>query len=179
MSSTSERATCPAHFLLFLLLHEFSIVLSRGRVSSLLVYTIPTSFIIGSWLRGLNRTHQLTLDTTQSSFWMYIPVITRSLARLLSNTDAVHYMNTALSRRDSTASTNMTIGIVVGCLVGLFILASAAFLYRYRYTVGFHKSKRRKHRHHRSKVYNMSSEEAVQSPPPQQPPPVPAEDAPA
>ncbi|KAH8780924.1 hypothetical protein F5883DRAFT_637805 [Diaporthe sp. PMI_573] len=81
-----------------------------------------------------------------------------------------------LRRRDTTSSTNTTIGIVVGVLLGLFIIASIVFLYRYRYTVHFHSKRRRHHRHHSSKGSKTSSEGAGAPPPP---PPPPAADPPA
>lgn len=81
-------------------------------------------------------------------------------------------------RRRDTASTNTTIGIVVGVLLAVFIIASVVFLYRYRYSVRFHSKRRRRHRHHSSKGSKTSSE-GLGAPPPPPPPPPPVADPPA
>ncbi|KAI3401807.1 hypothetical protein diail_8185 [Diaporthe ilicicola] len=139
---------------------------------------------------------------------MYIPLPSRApastpppTARAAPAPDAIPHVTTttsslshhmpnawaALWKRDATSSTNTTIGIVVGVLLGVFITASILFLYRYRYTVRFHRSRRRRrhrhHQHHSSKSSKTSrSSEGAAAPPPPPPPapdPAPAADPPA
>ncbi|KAF3015282.1 hypothetical protein E8E14_006630 [Neopestalotiopsis sp. 37M] len=54
-----------------------------------------------------------------------------------------------LLKRTTSHQLDTTIGIVVGVLLGVFVLGSIAFLYIYRGSIRIKKRKRR-HRHHRS-----------------------------
>lgn len=144
-----------------------------------------TLFIIGT--RALDSAwviHYLRILCETVFIWMYTPAVTTLLTPLSpihpqatsapdSKPHLSSYITTALRRRGATASNNSTIVIVVGVLVGMFVLVSAAFLYRYRYSVRFHKRRRRRHRHHSSRGSKTSSEGAAQPPPPPQPPPEP------
>lgn len=122
--------------------------------------------------------------------WMYIPILFISPTSRFSPSSAAHSSHDAPLprgptslfekswRRDATSTNNATIAVVVGVLLGLFVLVTAAFLYRYRYTVRFRRRRRRRHRRaHGSKSSKTSSEGASH----QQPPPVsaPAADPPA
>lgn len=135
------------------------------------------------------------IRSLKTKHWMYIPLPSRpptsstpppsaraapapgAIPHVISSLSHLAARWTELRRRDTTSSTNTTIGIVVGVLLGVFIISSIVFLYRYRYTVRFHSKRRRHHRHHSSKGSKTSSEGAGAPPPP--PPPPPAADPPA
>lgn len=89
-----------------------------------------------------------------------------------------------LPRRQSAGnpadSTNAQIGIVVGVVLGVFILGLCVFLYIYRYSIKFSYRKRRNRRHKSSssKSSKSSKSSEVGPPPPADapPPPAPAEE---
>ncbi|EFY92332.1 hypothetical protein MAC_01603 [Metarhizium acridum CQMa 102] len=72
-------------------------------------------------------------------------------------------------------ATNVQIGIALGVILGVFLIATGAFLYMYRSSVRF---TYRKHRRHHSKSSRSSSKSAESTPPPAPaPPPPPAPEA--
>lgn len=67
------------------------------------------------------------------------------------------YSSSRLQPRTTAHQLDTTIGIVVGVLLGVFVIASIAFLYIYRGSIRLKKRKRR-HRHHRSSSSRGSKE---------------------
>ncbi len=51
-----------------------------------------------------------------------------------------------LRRRDGVQEQNTTIGVVVGVLLAVFLIAVGLFVYRYRFTIQL--THKKKHRHH-------------------------------
>ncbi|KIE01623.1 hypothetical protein MAJ_02428, partial [Metarhizium majus ARSEF 297] len=71
-------------------------------------------------------------------------------------------------------ATNVQIGIALGVILGVFLIATGAFLYMYRSSVRF---TYRKHRRHHTKSSRSSSKSTESTPPPAPAPPPPAPDA--
>ncbi|KAH7308000.1 hypothetical protein B0I35DRAFT_515843 [Stachybotrys elegans] len=76
-----------------------------------------------------------------------------------------------LDKRQSY-TTDSRIGIAVGVILGLFLVALLVFLYTYRGSIKLRR-KRRRHRHKSSS--SKSSKSSDDAPPPPPPPPPPAE----
>lgn len=58
--------------------------------------------------------------------------------------------STVLWKRTTSQDLDTTIGIVVGVLLGVFLIASVAFLYIYRGSIRMKRRRRHRHRHHKS-----------------------------
>ncbi|EXV06106.1 hypothetical protein X797_000823 [Metarhizium robertsii] len=71
-------------------------------------------------------------------------------------------------------TTNVQIGIALGIILGVFLIATGAFLYMYRSSVRF---TYRKHRRHHTKSSRSSSKSTESTPPPAPAPPPPAPEA--
>ncbi|KAJ9131038.1 hypothetical protein NKR19_g9663 [Coniochaeta hoffmannii] len=100
---------------------------------------------------------------------------TRSITRLLTNNGA------APNRKRDLQSQNVTIGIVVGVLLGVFIIGTIYFCVRYHRTIRFADRKKRIHRRsggggssRGSKSSTSSGSTAPAAPPPAPPAPPPA-----
>ena len=65
-----------------------------------------------------------------------------------------------LRRRDGMQSQNVTIGVVIGVALALFIVAVIFFLYRYRFSVRFTNKKKRRHHSGSSKSSHTSASSA-------------------
>ncbi|KAH9899098.1 hypothetical protein F4778DRAFT_185814 [Xylariomycetidae sp. FL2044] len=69
----------------------------------------------------------------------------------------------SVGKRTPVEEMNTTIGIVVGVLLSVFVIAIIAFLYVYRESIRFKKGRRRRRHHHKSSS-SKSSAEAPQAP---------------
>ncbi|KHO01219.1 uncharacterized protein MAM_00220 [Metarhizium album ARSEF 1941] len=76
---------------------------------------------------------------------------------------------------DSADATNVQIGIALGIILGVFLIATCAFLYMYRSSVRFTYRKRRRRR---AKSSRSSSKSTESTPPPPPPPPAASEEEP-
>ncbi|KAH7361472.1 hypothetical protein B0T11DRAFT_279014 [Plectosphaerella cucumerina] len=142
----------------------------------------------GIWPAGPQiSSHQGCIDETTSC----TPAVPSGLAwlwRSISSTTAVlhnseSYLKSRQTPASSVGSTNTIVGVVLGVVLGLFVLGVCVFLYTYRDSL---RRIRRRHRRHRSTSSksskssrsSRSSKGAAEAPPPQAaPPPPPPEGA--
>ena len=93
----------------------------------------------------------------------------RALSRL---SFANEQPSTGLFRRTSVKDTNVTIGIVVGVLLAVFLAAAFAFMWIYRGSIKLARRRRRHHRKSGSSKSSKASSDGGGAPP--APPPAPA-----
>lgn len=65
-----------------------------------------------------------------------------------------------LRKRDGLQDQNVTIGVVIGVALALFIIGACFFLYRYRFSVRFTHKKKHRHRSGSSKSSKTSTSSA-------------------
>ncbi|CRK12971.1 hypothetical protein BN1723_009881 [Verticillium longisporum] len=90
----------------------------------------------------------------------------------------------ALKRRQVSISanndnTNRTVGIVLGVLLGVFVIGVCIFLYVYRDALRKARHRRRRRRRHHRRPGSKSSKSSSEGAPPPSPPAPPADAAPA
>ncbi|RNJ59613.1 hypothetical protein D7B24_001788 [Verticillium nonalfalfae] len=90
----------------------------------------------------------------------------------------------ALKRRQVSISanndnTNRTVGIVLGVLLGVFVIGVCVFLYVYRDALRKARHRRRRRRRHHRRPGSKSSKSSSEGAPPPPPPAPPADAAPA
>jgi hypothetical protein len=94
-------------------------------------------------------------------------------ARIISSVQGIQD-TIALRKRQYTGSgvqdTNITIGIILGVVLGAFLIGVCAFCYTYRFSIRF-TNRRRKHRKSSSSKSSKSSSDGGPPPPPPPPPP--------
>ncbi|KAH6673889.1 hypothetical protein EV126DRAFT_438895 [Verticillium dahliae] len=105
---------------------------------------------------------------------MYIPLQARRVPDLLA----------PLKRRQVSLSanndnTNRTVGIVLGVLLGVFVIGVCIFLYVYRDALRKARHRRRRRRRHHRRPGSKSSKSSSEGAPPPSPPAPPADAAPA
>lgn len=89
------------------------------------------------------------------------------LRRIL--TPATHQATTGeLRRRNSVTDTNITVGVIVGVLLGLFLIGCFTFLWIYRNSIVFSRHRRRQRRKSASssKASSKASDSGAPPPPP-------------
>ncbi|KAH6670358.1 hypothetical protein F5X68DRAFT_215830 [Plectosphaerella plurivora] len=116
-------------------------------------------------------THPTTSFSILASLWRSI-----SSAASLS-TDSISHLRARDNPASSVGRTNTIVGIVLGIVLGLFVVGVCAFVYNYRDSL---RRIRKKHRHKRhrstsskSSKSSRSSRGAAEAPPPPHPPPPP------
>lgn len=115
-----------------------------GTHSSQLDHTQPPE-----WTIGPNRiaNHEPWRHVNLMSAWSSL-LLTLS-RRISAQAPSEARDGSRVHRRTTSHDIDTTIGIVVGVLLGVFLIASCAFLYRYRGSIRVKKRKRH-HRHHKS-----------------------------
>ncbi|KAH8902891.1 hypothetical protein BR93DRAFT_221218 [Coniochaeta sp. PMI_546] len=93
-----------------------------------------------------------------------------AIARFFGASDA-----SELRKRDPLHSSNVTIGAVVGVLLGVFIIGTIYFCIRYHRSIRFSDNRKRRHRRSggssRGSKSSTSSSSTAPAPPPPPPPP--------
>ncbi|ETS83882.1 hypothetical protein PFICI_05758 [Pestalotiopsis fici W106-1] len=113
---------------------------------------IPRAYILGNSHEPGSSYNQVTshANPQQSDSNETWQLIQHELGRLLHAwTASILDSGSGLRKRTTAHQLDTTIGIVVGVLLGVFVLASIAFLYIYRGSIRIKKRKRH-HRHRKS-----------------------------
>lgn len=104
---------------------------------------------------------------------MYIPLTLRaSPDAVVPRTDAS--IIDSLVARTATESANRRTGIIIGVVLGLFLVAACVFLFTYRNSVRCTRKRKRHHHHRRHKSTSSKSSKSSKSSDGGAPPPPPA-----